>query len=210
MGPWIVSTGAFFCVKIQKPKEVSHGNSSGKKFYGSTEFSFKESAPTIRAMMDRNGDPWFVATDVADILNFRDASNAAQTLKNDEKGTYKVSTLRGDQEVIIINLSGLYRLIFRSNKPEAELFRQWVFNEVLPALHRVGMYGVPLNMEVPEAPEEALALWVYLDKQQESLQSRLRSIRDLKKSAMARVKQSAQPYHIPLGKQIGLFSGVES
>lgn len=85
--------------------------------------------------------PWFVAADVAAVLGYRDASNMVRNLDEDEKGTHNASTLGGDQALSIISESGLYNAIFRSRRPEAQRFRQWVTGDVLPSIRRTGSYG---------------------------------------------------------------------
>ncbi len=102
-------------------------------------FDYKDN--TVRTVI-LNGQIWFVAKDIADILGFRDAYNATQCLEDNEKGTCKVSTFRGEQDMLIVNEPGIYRLIFRSNKPEAKAFQDWVYHEVLPALHHTGSYSM--------------------------------------------------------------------
>ena len=94
----------------------------------------------VRVVM-KGTEPWWVAKDIADILDFRDAANAIRLLDEDEKGTQKVSTPGGEQEMSIISESGLYTLLMRSNKPEAKRFRKWVTSEVLPTIRRHGMYA---------------------------------------------------------------------
>lgn len=97
--------------------------------------------------------PWFVAADVAGALCYRDAFNMCRNLDDDEKGTQIVSTPRldekgrqivptlgGDQEMLVINESGLYSAILRSRKAEAKRFRKWVTAEVLPAIRKQGRY----------------------------------------------------------------------
>lgn len=92
-------------------------------------------------VIKRDGEPWFVATDLAKALGFRNATNATLGVDQDEKGTAKVSTLRGGvQSVTTVNESGLYTIILRSNKPEARVFRKWVTSEVLPSIRKGGMY----------------------------------------------------------------------
>lgn len=88
-----------------------------------------------------NGDPWFVAADLADVLDFRDAHNAVRGLDEDERGTHNMSTPGGLQEFVIVNESGLYSLILRSRKPEAKEFKRWVTREVLPSIRRTGQYS---------------------------------------------------------------------
>lgn len=85
-------------------------------------------------------EPWFVAKDVGDALGIQNIRQVLENLDEDEKGVCNAYTLGGPQEMLTVNESGLYCLIFRSRKPEARLFRKWVTAEVLPALRRTGRY----------------------------------------------------------------------
>jgi prophage antirepressor-like protein len=96
----------------------------------------------VRIIM-RDGEPWFVAKDVCDILGHTNNRKAVEMLDDDEKDVTKVYTPGGLQEMNIVSESGLYALIFRSNKPEAKAFRRWVTHEVLPAIRKTGSYIVP-------------------------------------------------------------------
>lgn len=84
--------------------------------------------------------PWFVAADVSAALEYRDAFNMHRNLDEDEKGTQIVSTPGGEQEMLVINESGLYSAILRSRKAEAKRFKKWVTSEVLPAIRKHGHY----------------------------------------------------------------------
>lgn len=97
--------------------------------------------------VDRNGDVWFVAKDVCDILELSDVSMATRNLDDDEKDTSKVCTLRGMQDMTVISESGLYILTLRSNKKEAKPFRRWVTHDVLPSVRKHGAYITPAKME---------------------------------------------------------------
>lgn len=101
-------------------------------------YTFKETP--VRTTV-RDGNPWFVASDVAKALEYRGAFNAARILDDDEKGTQIVSTPSGDQEMTVINESGLYHLVIVSRKPEAKKFRKWVTSEVLPSIRKTGGYN---------------------------------------------------------------------
>lgn len=103
-------------------------------------FDFEDNAVRV---VDIDGEPWFVAADVARVLDFRDAYNATRVLDDDEKGTHNVSTPSGDQEMNVINESGLYHLVLVSRKPEAKKFRKWVTAEVLPSIRKTGAYIAP-------------------------------------------------------------------
>lgn len=133
----------------------------------------------------RDGDPWFIATDVAQLLGYRDAHNAVRMLDDDEKGTHIVSTLGGDQEQIIISESGLYAAILKSRRPEAKRFRRWVTGEVLPAIRRTGRYDGPQGAQAASVGERLRA---YLDARQEVRLEQL--CRDLGLSSDNETKQA--------------------
>ncbi len=72
----------------------------------------------------QDGEPWWVAKDVCNVLGLTNSRMALEALDEDEKGVSKVYTLGGEQDMNIISESGLYALIMRSNKPEAKRFRK--------------------------------------------------------------------------------------
>jgi len=115
----------------------------------------------IRVIM-RCSDPWFVAKDVCDCLEITNVSQACQTLDEDEKGIYKVYTLGGSQDMMLISESGLYTLIMRSNKPEAKVFRKWVTSEVLPSIRKTGGYGIRTVDDMINDPDTAIRLLTQL------------------------------------------------
>jgi hypothetical protein len=86
---------------------------------------------------------WFVAADVADALEYATAKDLARNLDADEKGRHIVPTPGGDQEMTVINESGLYHAVLKSRKPAAKAFRRWVTAEVLPAIRKTGRYELP-------------------------------------------------------------------
>lgn len=105
-------------------------------------FSFESHA--VRAV-NRNGECWFVAMDVCNILKLTNTTVALQSLDDDELTKFNLGSQAG--EVNIINESGLYALILRSRKPEAKRFRKWVTNEVLPAIRKTGAYAIQKKPE---------------------------------------------------------------
>lgn len=89
--------------------------------------------------VNKDGEIWFVAKDVCDVLELTNPTVAIETLDDDERSKF----LLGRQgEANIINESGVYSLIFRSNKPEAKKFRKWVTGTVLPQIKRTGSFSV--------------------------------------------------------------------
>ncbi len=103
-------------------------------------FNFKS---TEVRTIEKDGLIWFVASDIAKALNYRDADNMTRIIDDDERGTHSMSTLEGNQELTVINESGLYHALFKSRKPEAQAFRKWVTTEVLPAIRKTGSYTLP-------------------------------------------------------------------
>lgn len=88
-----------------------------------------------------DGEPWFVAKDVCDVLEHTNSRVALERLDDDEKGVSTVYTPGGPQEMAIVSEAGLYVLVLTSRKPEAKLFKRWVTHEVIPAIRRTGAYG---------------------------------------------------------------------
>ena len=95
-----------------------------------------------------DGEPWFVLRDVCNVLGISHVKDTADRLDQDEVGqTEVIDSLGRKQTATIINESGLYNVILRSDKPEAKPFRKWVTSEVLPTIRRHGMYATPDTVE---------------------------------------------------------------
>ena len=101
------------------------------------EFTFDESL--VRTVI-KDGEAWFVAKDVCEILGIANPRDAIADFDDDEKGVVTTDTPGGPQNLNAINESGLYNLIFTSRKPEAKRFRKWVTSEVLHAIRQTGRY----------------------------------------------------------------------
>lgn len=96
----------------------------------------------VRSIMVK-GEPLFVAKDVCDVLGLSKYRDAFSRLDEDERMSIKVDTLGGPQDMVAVNESGLYTLVFQSRKPEAKTFRKWVTKEVLPNIRKHGFYMTP-------------------------------------------------------------------
>lgn len=103
---------------------------------------FDYNSQQIRVIKDEKGESWWVAKDVCDVLGIVDHKVALRKLDEDEKGEYRIPSLGGSQKTSVINESGLYTLILRSDKPEAKPFRKWITSEVLPTLFKTGTYSI--------------------------------------------------------------------
>jgi prophage antirepressor-like protein len=99
-------------------------------------------------IVDKNGDAWFVAKDVCDVLGFSDTNAGTRHLDDDEKMSVKLTGISATNPVVtIINESGLYSLILRSRKPEVKAFKKWVTSEVLPSIRKHGAYATDLTID---------------------------------------------------------------
>ena len=95
-----------------------------------------------------NGDPWFVAKDVCNILGLGNVGQALIGLDDDEKSSIIISDgTPGNPNKAIISESGLHSLALRSRKPEARAFKRWVTHEVIPAIRHHGGYLTPAMTE---------------------------------------------------------------
>lgn len=102
-----------------------------------------------------DGEPWFVAADIARALGYRDAHNMVRRLDQDERGTRWLSTPGGEQQVTVVTEAGLYAAILGSQVPDAKAFKRWVTHEVLPAIRKTGSYSVA-QPQLPQTYKEAL------------------------------------------------------
>jgi len=95
----------------------------------------------VRTAVDDNENVWFCAKDVCAVLEITWAGPTLENMPEEWKGMLKLHTPGGEQNANFINESGLYSLIFRSNKPKAKEFANWVLGEVLPQIRKHGFFG---------------------------------------------------------------------
>ncbi|HAW8332251.1 TPA: phage repressor protein/antirepressor Ant [Escherichia coli] len=112
-----------------------------------TIFKFGDSEIRV---INKCGEPWFVAKDVCDALNLTNSRKALTALDDDEKGVTLSYTLGGEQNLSIVSESGMYTLVLRCrdavNKGSVpHKFRKWVTAEVLPSIRKTGSYGNTLK-----------------------------------------------------------------
>jgi anti-repressor protein len=99
----------------------------------------------VRAVLV-NEEPWWVLKDVCEVLGLSNPSMVSDRLDDDEKQKVNPKSSLGSRSnelVTIVSESGLYNVILRSDKPEAKRFRKWVTHEILPSIHKTGMYATP-------------------------------------------------------------------
>jgi len=97
----------------------------------------------VRAFVDAGREMWFLAKDVCEILGIANNRDALVDHPENEKLVSVVATSGQGREMLFVNEPGLYRLVFKSRKPQAEAFKTWVFRDVLPSIRRRGCYTAP-------------------------------------------------------------------
>jgi len=112
----------------------------------------------VRVVM-REGEPWFVASDVCRALDVGNISQAVSRLEEDEIHIILNDTNRGKRSMAVVSEPGLYALVLGSRKPEAQSFRRWITHEVLPTIRQEGAYMTPGRLhEVLQDPDTLIAL----------------------------------------------------
>lgn len=102
-----------------------------------------------------NGEPWFVLADLCAVLEISNSRMVAQRLDEASVSQTYISSGGQQRQVTIVNESGMYEVVIRSDKPEAVTFRRWLTGEVLPQIRRTGSYGQPA-LTGPELMARAL------------------------------------------------------
>ena len=135
----------------------------------------------IRAI-EKDGEPWFVGKDVAVALGYANTRKAiADHVDDEDKGVTKCDTLGGEQNITIINESGLYSLVLSSKLPSAKKFKRWVTAEVLPSIRRHGAYATAPTIEkIIASPEFGIALLKNLQQEQNMRREAEQRVRKLK------------------------------
>lgn len=108
----------------------------------------------------RDGEPWFVAKDVAEALEYTwNGAARIEHVPEEWRGVTSVVTPSGDQEMLILSEQGLYFFLGRSDKPKALPFQKWLAGEVLPSIRKTGRYEVPQDAQpVPPSTSERLTV----------------------------------------------------
>ncbi len=139
------------------------------------------------------GEPWLVGKDVALALGYKDTINALKSHvdEDDKKGGWRITTPSGEQQMTIINESGLYSLVLSSKLPTAKKFKRWVTSEVLPSVRKHGAYMTPEAIEkVLYDPDFIIQLATDLKKE------RARSYAMMTEAALLNMELDAQQYKV--------------
>ena len=109
----------------------------------------------LRIIVDDDQKIWFVASDIAKILEYKDATHMIRGLDDDEQSLRKVERLSGQGAVntTVITESGLYHVILNAKTERVKPFRRWVTEEVLPQIRKTGSYSVKPKVATPSAQQ---------------------------------------------------------
>lgn len=140
----------------------------------------------VRVVTGDDGEPWFVASDVARILGYREAHHLTRGLDDDERGPHNVGTPGGEQEMTVVSEAGLYSAILRSRVETARPFRRWVTHEVLPAVRRHGVYATRDAVEAMLAdPDSMIRVLTALREERASRRAAQAEVRELRPRAVS-------------------------
>lgn len=134
---------------------------------------------SVRTVMI-NGEPWFVGNDVAKALGYAKPNDAIRTnVSKEDTSLAGVSDANNHiQQMVIINESGLYDLIFESRLPSAKRFRHWVTSDVLPEIRKTGNY---ISKDKPDSytienPAERARRWAEEYEERVALETKIREM----------------------------------
>ncbi len=115
-----------------------------------------------------DGEPWFVATDVCNVLDLSNPTIAVSRLDEDERAKFNLGR-QGD--ATIVNEPGLYTLVLGSRKPEAKAFKRWITHDVIPSIRKTGSYTM-----LPQDYISALKALVASEEERLALQEKNREM----------------------------------
>jgi len=167
---------------------------------------------TVRAV-ELNDGPWFIGTDVAEILGYKNPNEAIQDHVDDydkflrsSKGSEmlklfssikEIQEKLGRQDNWFINESGLYSLVMQSKLPKAKAFKHWVTSEVLPSIRKHGAYLTPEKIEeVLLNPDTMIKLCTQLKEEQAKRREAEAKLEEAKPAQVFAAAVSASPKSI--------------
>ena len=139
-------------------------------------------------------EPFFVGKDVAEILGYSNPQKALRDHVDEEDKTLNDSFTVNGTKGVLINESGLYSLILRSQLPKAQKFKRWVTSEVLPSIRRHGMYATD---ELIANPDLAIAAFTALKEERERRMA-LEEVAAIQKQQIAEMQPKATYYDVVL------------
>lgn len=155
----------------------------------------------VRTKSNNNGDVWFCLKDVCNILELTQPSKVKERLNQKDVLIIPTLTNGGKQNLLFINESNLYKVIFQSRKPQAERFTEWVTSEVLPSIRKHGMYATEETIDkILSNPDFGIRLLSELKEEREKSKSLKIENDQLKPKALFADTVSASATSILIGQ----------
>jgi anti-repressor protein len=122
-------------------------------------FEFPATGQQVRTVVI-DGEPWFVARDVAGVLGYSNGSrDIARHTSERQRREYRIGTPSGEQTAVVLSEPGVYRMVMRSNMPKAVEFQDWLAEDVIPSIRQTGRYEAAQPAFVMPTHAEALRGW---------------------------------------------------
>lgn len=158
-----ICRGVFLCLQAGNFKQQCKLRTERTKKMNKVKTFTSKEFGTVRTIV-KDGEPWFVGKDVAEILGYKETAKAIRThICAEDKGVSVLDTPGGQQKITLINESGLYSLILGSKLPKAKTFKRWVTSEVLPTIRKTGGYVANdemfINTYLPNADAQTRELF---------------------------------------------------
>jgi prophage antirepressor-like protein len=179
-------------------------------------FNFKEKQVRTAEI---DNEIYFIATDVCEVLEISNTSDAIGRLDEDEKLISTLPISGQNREVLLISESGLYSLVLTSRKPEAKIFKSWITRDVIPSIRKTGSYSVKPNvreaLDLSESAIRAAKAFGLVDEQAKFAANRLihgeTGINMLNKLGIELVIESGKTTFTPtqIAERMGLKSARE-
>lgn len=144
---------------------------------GVLEFVFPVTGDSVRTI-EVDGKLKFVGVDLAKAMGYASAKDALRSVRDKNKGRHIVPTPSGQQECLCVDEPGLYQLIMASRSDKAEIFQDWITDEVIPSIRKTGSYSSKPKSNIDMLVETALEMQrvekqqIELDRQQRELEKR--------------------------------------
>ena len=164
-------------------------------------------------VLEKDGQPWFIAKDVCECLEIKNSRDAVSRLDEDEKDVVLTDTPGGSQKLQVVNEYGLYTLILSSRKPEAKKFKRWITHEVIPSIRKHGAYMTPEKIEeVLMNPDTIIQLATALKEEQQRRLQAERQIEEQKPKVLFAEAWEVSEHSILVGEMAKLLAknGLEN
>lgn len=173
---------------------------------GEVEIFENEEFGKIRTV-NIDGEPWFVAKDVCDILGVKNPTQSMQQLEDFERAMFNIGR---QGEANIISESGFYALVLRSRKPIAKPFRIWVTSEVLPSIRKIGSYTANPSNKMELALDDMKIVYAQINNMEDLLAEQNEKLDRVVDNLTLSTRQQQKIYKVAKDRVNHLLGGAHS